>query len=144
MQPPHTKNPPFNSSKLHLEGNDFFERYRPRSSRKCVMKVPAAVGHNMRTAVKGAAYAYDGLNDLSHVMIYGLIVIESCAAQACLTSGQQLTAKFLHRMNDVMMVCMLCKYVMKKDYDEAMMARGRTQGLPIQELAFLMRLKNDS
>ncbi|KAD5507399.1 hypothetical protein E3N88_15102 [Mikania micrantha] len=43
-------------------------KYRPRSSRKCDMKVPAAVGQNMSTAVKGAAYAYGGLNDLNHVM----------------------------------------------------------------------------
>ena len=32
------------------------------------MKVPAAVGQNMRTAMKGGAYVYDGLNDLNHVM----------------------------------------------------------------------------
>ncbi|KAD3337413.1 hypothetical protein E3N88_32933 [Mikania micrantha] len=54
---------------------DKIEKYRPRSSSKCVMKVPAAVGQNMRTAVKGAAYAYDGLNDLNHVMMY---VKKSC------------------------------------------------------------------
>ncbi|KAD3066486.1 hypothetical protein E3N88_34366 [Mikania micrantha] len=62
-----------------IEKKMIFERHRPRSSRKCVMKVPAAVGHNMRTAVKGAAYAYDGLNDLNHVMIY---VKKSCTAMA--------------------------------------------------------------
>ncbi|KAD4385507.1 hypothetical protein E3N88_25675 [Mikania micrantha] len=53
-------------------------RHRPRSRRKCVMKVPAAVGYNMRTAVKGAAYAYDGLNDLNHVMMY---VKKSCTGR---------------------------------------------------------------
>ncbi|KAC9183964.1 hypothetical protein E3N88_46228 [Mikania micrantha] len=36
---------------------------------------------------------------------YGLITIEFCAAQACLTSGQPLTVKFLRRMIDVMMSC---------------------------------------
>ncbi|KAD7478325.1 hypothetical protein E3N88_01461 [Mikania micrantha] len=36
-----------------------FNQHRPRSSRKCDMKVPAAVGQNMSTAVKGAATAYD-------------------------------------------------------------------------------------
>ncbi|KAD6454465.1 hypothetical protein E3N88_09171 [Mikania micrantha] len=30
--------------------------------------LPAAVGQNLSTAVKGAASAYDGLNDLNHVM----------------------------------------------------------------------------
>ncbi|KAD2804003.1 hypothetical protein E3N88_37382 [Mikania micrantha] len=36
-----------------------FERYRPRSSRKCVMKVPAAVGQNLSTAVRRTVYDYD-------------------------------------------------------------------------------------
>ncbi|KAD7478948.1 hypothetical protein E3N88_02084 [Mikania micrantha] len=30
--------------------------------------LPAAVGQNLSTAVKGAASVYDGLNDLNHVM----------------------------------------------------------------------------
>ena len=47
--------------------------------RKCVMKVPAAVGQNMRTAMKGGAYVYDGLNDLNHVMMY---VKKSCTGMS--------------------------------------------------------------
>ncbi|KAD7480229.1 hypothetical protein E3N88_03365 [Mikania micrantha] len=62
-----------------VEKKMIFERHRPRSSREYVMKVPAAVGHNMCTAVKGAAYAYDGLNDLNHVMMY---VKKSCTGMS--------------------------------------------------------------
>ncbi|KAD0150560.1 hypothetical protein E3N88_44721 [Mikania micrantha] len=41
--------------------------------------LPAAVGQNMSTAVKGAAYVYDGLNDLNHVMMY---VKKSCTGMS--------------------------------------------------------------
>ncbi|KAD3067309.1 hypothetical protein E3N88_35189 [Mikania micrantha] len=61
-----------------------FARHRPRSSRKCVMKVPAAVGQNMRTAVKGAAYAYDGLNDLNQLMIS---LVKEQACRLCVASS---------------------------------------------------------
>ncbi|KAD4179886.1 hypothetical protein E3N88_28477 [Mikania micrantha] len=70
-----------------------FERHRPRSSRKCVMKVPAAVGHNMRTAVKGAAYAYDGLKDLNQVMMQkscertGRSPVKEQACRLCVASS---------------------------------------------------------
>ncbi|KAD3067354.1 hypothetical protein E3N88_35234 [Mikania micrantha] len=67
--------------------------------------LPAAVGQNLSTAVKGVASAYDGLNDLNHIMD--------------MNDGQQLTVKFLHRMNDVMMIC-------RASYDKDMMARGMT------------------
>ncbi|KAD4982495.1 hypothetical protein E3N88_19166 [Mikania micrantha] len=43
------------------------------------------------------------------------MVIEPCPAQACLTSGQQLTVKFLHRH---VMLCMLCNYVMRTANNE--------------------------
>ncbi|KAD2806118.1 hypothetical protein E3N88_39495 [Mikania micrantha] len=89
-----------------------------RSSKKCDMKVPAAVGQNMSTAVKGAAYAYGGLNDLNHVMRadcvspveevlymyepvnFGLAVEVSCIYTSLSTSGRQLRCLVLHKPVD--------------------------------------------